>query len=199
MNTCQLILWIIKYQSNSNSELLCSYSNPLIMQKVSDDFFASITYCFVGIQVQYSVSLDSAAGLPSWLTLLQSDNQDAASPAFLYGTPAEDDLGQITLNVSTKLSDFVELDPKGIFTPTPLYKTCMSSLSLYTLTHAQAFLTRLDTLELENRTREMRIKVQKPEGENPPSLVITHKHSCSLKYLVILCCDSNIPPFPHLC
>ena len=58
---------------------------------------------FVGVQVQYSVSLDSAAGLLSWLTLMQSDNQDAASPVFLYGTPEEDDLGQITLNVSTKL------------------------------------------------------------------------------------------------
>ena len=57
----------------------------------------------VGVQVQYSVSLDSAAGLPSWLTLVQSDNQDAPSPVFLYGTPEEDDLRQITLNVSIKL------------------------------------------------------------------------------------------------
>ena len=52
--------------------------------------------------VQYSVSLDSVAGIPSWLTLLQSDSQDAASQAFLYGTPEEDNIGQITLNVSTK-------------------------------------------------------------------------------------------------
>ena len=53
--------------------------------------------------MQYSVSLDSAAGLPSWLTLLQSDSQDAATAqAFLYGTPEEDDIGQTTLNVSTK-------------------------------------------------------------------------------------------------
>ena len=58
------------------------------------------TVFLIGVQVQYSVSLDSAAGLPSWLTLLQSDNQDASSPAFLYGTPEESDLGQITLNVS---------------------------------------------------------------------------------------------------
>ena len=59
---------------------------------------------FLGVVVQYSVSLDSAAGLPSWLTLLQSDSQDAASSqAFLYGTPEEDDIGQSTLNVSTDL------------------------------------------------------------------------------------------------
>ena len=51
--------------------------------------------------MQYSVSLDSAAGLPSWLTLLQSDSEDAASSqAFLYGTPEEDNIGQIILNVS---------------------------------------------------------------------------------------------------
>ena len=49
--------------------------------------------------MQYSVSLDFAAGLPSWLTLLQSDSQEA----FLYGTPEEDDIGQITLNVSTNI------------------------------------------------------------------------------------------------
>ena len=55
---------------------------------------------FLGVPVQYSVSLDSAAGLPSWLTLLQSENQDATSPASLYGTPANEDLGKITLNVS---------------------------------------------------------------------------------------------------
>ena len=53
--------------------------------------------------MQYSVSLDSAAGLPSWLTLLQSDSQDAASSqAFLYGTPEEGNIGQSTLNVSTE-------------------------------------------------------------------------------------------------
>lgn len=69
--------------------------------------FSIMHSLFPGVQVQYSVSLDSAAGLPSWLTLLQSDNQDAASPVFLYGTPEENDIGEFTLNVRGKFNSRV--------------------------------------------------------------------------------------------
>lgn len=53
-----------------------------------------------GVQVRYSVSLEGAAGLPRWLTLLQAEEQNATSPVFLYGTPEIEHLGQITLIVS---------------------------------------------------------------------------------------------------
>ena len=107
-NTCELCAYcyILNLKSNISIELCMLISNPLATQNVSFLFRFKFPFvlCCAGVQVQYSVSLDSAAGRPSWLTLLQSASQDAASPVFLYGTPGEEDVGQITLNVSKILT-----------------------------------------------------------------------------------------------
>ena len=81
-------LQVLDSAENKNSLIYVALIKPYIMLLLA-----------AGIQVQYSASLDGSAGLPRWLTLLQSED-GWTSPAFIYGTPEEKDLGSVTLHVS---------------------------------------------------------------------------------------------------
>ena len=48
-------------------------------------------------EVEFSAAVAGHAGLPSWLSVLQVNR---VSPAYIFGTPAANDIGNITLEVS---------------------------------------------------------------------------------------------------
>ena len=48
-------------------------------------------------EVEFSAAVAGHAGLPSWLSVLQVNR---VSPAYIFGTPAVNDIGNVTLEVS---------------------------------------------------------------------------------------------------
>lgn len=52
---------------------------------------------FSDTDVEFSAAAVGYAGLPNWLSILQVNR---TSPAYLYGTPAANDVGNLTVEVS---------------------------------------------------------------------------------------------------
>ena len=55
-------------------------------------------------EVEFSAAVAGHAGLPSWLSVLQVNR---LSPVYIFGTPAANDIGNITLEVSDDFHYFM--------------------------------------------------------------------------------------------
>ena len=59
---------------------------------------------FAAPDVEFSAAAVGHAGLPNWLSILQVSR---ASPAYLHGTPAANDIGNTTVEVSNNMGEWI--------------------------------------------------------------------------------------------
>lgn len=65
----------------------------------------SVKIVFSGdTEVEFSAAVAGHAGLPNWLSVLQVNR---LSPAYIFGTPAVNDIGNVTLEVSENFHYFI--------------------------------------------------------------------------------------------